>query len=58
MAYGIPLSVDIPEAFIVCEDYAPPTDYVPTMANPLLDHQYSKKWPLHQVGKCSVFLSD
>ncbi|CAO3684163.1 unnamed protein product [Rhizopus stolonifer] len=28
------------EAFIVCQDYQPPKDYVPTMANPLLDLQY------------------
>ncbi|KAI9257397.1 FtsJ-like methyltransferase-domain-containing protein [Sporodiniella umbellata] len=28
------------EAFIVCQNYQPPEDYVPTMANPLLDLQY------------------
>ncbi|KAI9221212.1 FtsJ-like methyltransferase-domain-containing protein [Blastocladiella britannica] len=28
------------EAFIVCQDYAPPADYVPTMRNPLLDLEY------------------
>ncbi|KAI8372701.1 FtsJ-like methyltransferase-domain-containing protein [Radiomyces spectabilis] len=28
------------EAFIVCQDYTPPQDYTPTMANPLLDMQY------------------
>lgn len=30
------------EAFIVCQNYQPPKDYVPTMANPLLDMQYGK----------------
>ena len=30
-----------PESFVVCEDYRPPEGYVPTMTNPLLDHQYS-----------------
>ncbi|KAI8876181.1 FtsJ-domain-containing protein [Backusella circina FSU 941] len=28
------------EAFIVCQDYTPPENYTPTMANPLLDLQY------------------
>lgn len=28
------------EAFVVCCDYCPPLGYVPTMANPLLDHKY------------------
>jgi len=28
------------EAFVVCQDYCPPDGYVPTMANPLLDHKY------------------
>ncbi|KAI9164641.1 tRNA (uridine-2'-O-)-methyltransferase trm7 [Blastocladiella emersonii ATCC 22665] len=28
------------EAFIVCQDYAPPAGYVPTMKNPLLDLDY------------------
>lgn len=28
------------EAFIVCQNYQPPTGYTPTMANPLLDLQY------------------
>ena len=29
------------EAFIVCEYYQPPKDYVPNMENPLLDQKYS-----------------
>ncbi|RNA11373.1 tRNA (cytidine(32) guanosine(34)-2 -O)-methyltransferase [Brachionus plicatilis] len=29
------------EAFIVCEGYQPPLDYVPNMRNPLLDQKYS-----------------
>ncbi|RKP07772.1 FtsJ-like methyltransferase-domain-containing protein [Thamnocephalis sphaerospora] len=28
------------KAFIVCEDYQPPTDYVPSMINPMLDFDY------------------
>jgi tRNA (cytidine32/guanosine34-2'-O)-methyltransferase len=28
------------EAFIVCEDYQPPKDYVPSMINPILDLHY------------------
>ena len=28
------------EAFVVCREYCPPDDYVPSMANPLLDHKY------------------
>ena len=30
----------VAEAFVVCKDYCPPEGYVPTMANPLLDHKY------------------
>jgi len=30
------------EAFVVCEDYRPPDGYLPTMANPFLDHKYGK----------------
>ena len=29
------------EAFVVCQKYAPPEGYVPTMINPLLDHSYT-----------------
>eukprot|EP00095_Tigriopus_kingsejongensis_P000165 snap_masked-scaffold487_size158652-processed-gene-0.3 protein:Tk00165 transcript:snap_masked-scaffold487_size158652-processed-gene-0.3-mRNA-1 annotation:"hypothetical protein DAPPUDRAFT_309098" len=29
------------EAFVVCQNYQPPTDYQPTMINPLLDHSYT-----------------
>lgn len=28
------------EAFVVCQNYNPPKGYVPTMVNPLLDHEY------------------
>ncbi|ORZ23633.1 FtsJ-like methyltransferase-domain-containing protein [Absidia repens] len=31
------------ESFIVCQGYAPPKDYKPTMANPLLDLNYDAK---------------
>merc|ERR1719288_236721 len=29
------------EAFVVCQGYSPPPGYIPTMANPLLDHSYT-----------------
>ncbi|CAG8433290.1 4171_t:CDS:2 [Diversispora eburnea] len=29
------------EAFVVCQNYTPPKDYIPTMINPLLDLSYS-----------------
>lgn len=29
------------EAFVVCQNYQPPKDYVPSMINPLLDHKYT-----------------
>ncbi|KAJ3370746.1 putative tRNA (cytidine(32)/guanosine(34)-2'-O)-methyltransferase [Allomyces arbusculus] len=29
------------EAFVVCQDYAPPVGYVPTMKNPMLDVDYN-----------------
>lgn len=32
------------EAFVVCEDYAPPPGYTPTMVNPLLDLSYEGSW--------------
>uniref|UniRef100_T1J1K8 Putative tRNA (cytidine(32)/guanosine(34)-2'-O)-methyltransferase n=1 Tax=Strigamia maritima TaxID=126957 RepID=T1J1K8_STRMM len=28
------------EAFVVCQNYSPPSGYIPNMANPLLNHQY------------------
>ncbi|XP_041978926.1 putative tRNA (cytidine(32)/guanosine(34)-2'-O)-methyltransferase [Aricia agestis] len=28
------------EAFVICQNYNPPPDYVPNMVNPLLDHKY------------------
>ncbi|EXX61183.1 Spb1p [Rhizophagus irregularis DAOM 197198w] len=31
------------EAFVVCQNYTPPKDYVPTMINPLLDLSYGKQ---------------
>ncbi|KAJ1788656.1 tRNA (uridine-2'-O-)-methyltransferase trm7, partial [Coemansia sp. RSA 2167] len=34
------------EAFIVCVDYNPPSDYVPNMANPLMDVPYSDANPI------------
>uniref|UniRef100_K7FHZ6 Ribosomal RNA methyltransferase FtsJ domain-containing protein n=1 Tax=Pelodiscus sinensis TaxID=13735 RepID=K7FHZ6_PELSI len=33
-------SLSSPEAFAVCRGYCPPEGYVPSMANPLLDHCY------------------
>ncbi|XP_068228503.1 tRNA (cytidine(32)/guanosine(34)-2'-O)-methyltransferase-like [Palaemon carinicauda] len=32
------------ESFVVCKDYGPPPGYVPTMVNPLLDHNYQGSW--------------
>ena len=29
------------EAFVVCERYSPPSGYIPSMINPLLDHTYT-----------------
>ncbi|KAJ2559737.1 putative tRNA (cytidine(32)/guanosine(34)-2'-O)-methyltransferase [Coemansia sp. RSA 1933] len=34
------------EAFIVCLDYSPPADYVPNMANPLMDIPYDADNPI------------
>ncbi|KAI8051128.1 FtsJ-like methyltransferase-domain-containing protein [Syncephalis plumigaleata] len=34
------------EAFIVCEDYQPPKDYVPSMINPILDLHYGIDHPM------------
>ena len=42
------------EAFIVCRDYTPPDDYIPTMANPLLDLDYSPQNPFHGANRCIV----
>uniref|UniRef100_A0A6M2DDY6 Putative tRNA (cytidine(32)/guanosine(34)-2'-O)-methyltransferase n=1 Tax=Xenopsylla cheopis TaxID=163159 RepID=A0A6M2DDY6_XENCH len=33
------------EAFVICKKYSPPKDYIPTMDNPLLDHNYSDTNP-------------
>lgn len=29
------------ESFVVCQNYSPPSDYIPNMSNPLLDHKYT-----------------
>ncbi|KAJ1945519.1 tRNA (uridine-2'-O-)-methyltransferase trm7 [Linderina macrospora] len=42
------------EAFIVCLDYNPPTDYVPNMANPLMDVPYNMENPI--VGSNRVIV--
>ncbi|KAJ2856813.1 tRNA (uridine-2'-O-)-methyltransferase trm7 [Coemansia asiatica] len=42
------------EAFIVCLDYHPPTDYVPNMANPLMDVPYDLDHPI--VGSNRVIV--
>ncbi|PIA16322.1 FtsJ-domain-containing protein [Coemansia reversa NRRL 1564] len=34
------------EAFVVCMDYNPPADYVPNMANPLMDVPYDASNPI------------
>ncbi|KAJ2714425.1 putative tRNA (cytidine(32)/guanosine(34)-2'-O)-methyltransferase [Coemansia spiralis] len=34
------------EAFVVCLDYCPPDDYVPSMANPLMDVPYDSNNPI------------
>ena len=56
------------EAFVVCQNYTPPDGYVPTMANPLLDHQYCdwNQWegpnrvivPFLACGDLSAYDSD
>lgn len=56
------------EAFVVCQNYSSPEDYVPTMANPLLDHQYCdwNQWdgpnrtivPFLACGDLSAYDSD
>ncbi|KAJ1723165.1 tRNA (uridine-2'-O-)-methyltransferase trm7 [Coemansia erecta] len=42
------------EAFVVCLDYNPPTDYVPNMANPLMDVPYGPENPI--VGSNRVIV--
>ncbi|KAJ2004576.1 tRNA (uridine-2'-O-)-methyltransferase trm7 [Coemansia thaxteri] len=42
------------EAFIVCMDYCPPADYVPNMANPLMDVPYNVSNPV--VGSNRVIV--
>ena len=42
------------EAFIVCEAYQPPRDYVPNMQNPLLDQRYSDYNELAGSNRCLV----
>jgi len=56
------------EAFVVCQDYSPPSGYIPTMANPLLDHKYCdwNQWegpnrvivPFLACGDLSAYDSD
>lgn len=56
------------EAFVVCQNYCPPEGYTPTMANPLLDHQYCdwNQWegpnrvivPFLACGDLSAYDSD
>ena len=48
----------ITEAFVVCQNYSPPKDYVPNMSNPLLDHHYGLYGflvPLSTVPSWSVW---
>lgn len=42
------------EAFIVCESYQPPQDYIPNMRNPLLDQKYSNYDELEGSTRCIV----
>ena len=42
------------EAFVVCEGYQPPKDYVPNMLNPLLDQKYSSYDELEGPTRCIV----
>ncbi|KAJ2787188.1 tRNA (uridine-2'-O-)-methyltransferase trm7 [Coemansia interrupta] len=42
------------EAFVVCLDYNPPRDYVPNMANPLMDVPYGPENPI--VGSNRVIV--
>jgi len=42
------------EAFIVCEGYQPPQDYIPNMRNPLLDQKYSNYDELEGSTRCIV----
>ena len=42
------------EAFVVCEGYQPPKDYVPNMYNPLLDQKYSVCDQLEGSMRCIV----
>lgn len=56
------------EAFVVCQEYSPPEGYIPTMANPLLDHKYCdwNQWegpnriivPFLACGDLSAYDSD
>ncbi|KAJ2162703.1 tRNA (uridine-2'-O-)-methyltransferase trm7 [Coemansia sp. RSA 552] len=42
------------EAFVVCMDYNPPSDYVPNMANPLMDVPYDSANPIVGSNRCIV----
>uniref|UniRef100_A0A4W4E407 Putative tRNA (cytidine(32)/guanosine(34)-2'-O)-methyltransferase n=1 Tax=Electrophorus electricus TaxID=8005 RepID=A0A4W4E407_ELEEL len=57
------------EAFVVCQNYSPPEEYVPNMSNPLLDHSYDVDFnqlegpnriivPFLACGDLSAFDSD
>jgi len=42
------------EAFVVCQGYSPPTGYLPTMVNPLLDHAYTDFNQLEGINRVIV----
>lgn len=42
------------EAFVVCQDYSPPTDYIPTMINPMLDAHYTEENPIQGTNRVVV----
>ena len=44
----------VTEAFVVCQNYSPPKDYVPNMSNPLLDHHYGLYSPFLITLVCTV----
>eukprot|EP01128_Nolandella_sp_AFSM9_P008888 TRINITY_DN5545_c0_g1_i1.p1 TRINITY_DN5545_c0_g1~~TRINITY_DN5545_c0_g1_i1.p1 ORF type:complete len:288 (+),score=67.34 TRINITY_DN5545_c0_g1_i1:2-865(+) len=42
------------EAFIVCQNYCPPSDYTPTMVNPMLDQGYSETVSLTGSNRLAI----
>eukprot|EP00163_Fabomonas_tropica_P016621 TRINITY_DN29731_c0_g1_i1.p1 TRINITY_DN29731_c0_g1~~TRINITY_DN29731_c0_g1_i1.p1 ORF type:complete len:294 (+),score=58.87 TRINITY_DN29731_c0_g1_i1:223-1104(+) len=42
------------EAFVVCQGYNPPEGYVPTLYNPMLDHQYGPANELTGINRVIV----